>query len=128
MRQPETQSDVMGDHSEDFVPIDKGSGMIFLLMVMSKGRLWSGKSRKRSQIWYAILTFPIEKTDGAVHWNSMCPKLRRALQSEGAQTTLILTGLIISTKEAIKFDFNIAGTPTTFSCVFAPFKGIQEES
>ena len=85
--QPETQSDLMNDHSEDFVPIDRGSGMIFLLMVMSKGRLWSGKSRKRSQIWYAILTLPNEKTDGAVHWNSMCPKVRRALQSEGAQTS-----------------------------------------
>ena len=26
------------------------------------------------------------ETDGAVHWNSLCPKLRRAFQSEGAQT------------------------------------------
>ena len=26
------------------------------------------------------------ETDGAVHWNSMCSKLRRAFQSDGAQT------------------------------------------
>ena len=42
--------------------------------------------------------------------------------------SLILDGLIISTKEAVKPDLNIAKTQTTSSCMFAPFKGTLEES
>ena len=31
-------------------------------------------------------TFGAE-ADGAVHWKSMCPKVRRAFQEDGAQTS-----------------------------------------
>ena len=41
---------------------------------------------------------------------------------------LILNGLITSTMEGIRPDFKIAKTQTTSSCMFAPFKGTQEES
>ena len=37
--------------------------------------------------------------------------------------SLILNGLM---KEAIKLYFNFARIPTTFSCIFAPFKGTLE--
>ena len=50
------------------------------------------------------------------------------LRKKARRPCLILIGLIISTKEANKLDFKITRTPTTFSCIFAPFKGIQEES
>ena len=51
----------MNKLSEDFIPIDKGSGMILLPLVMSKGSLWNGKSPKWLQIWYDIATLLLDK-------------------------------------------------------------------
>ena len=42
--------------------------------------------------------------------------------------SLILNGLIVSGKEAIKLDFNIAKTPTTFYCLFALVKDTLERT
>ena len=43
--QPNTQLDLMDNHFEDFSQSTQGQGMRSLLMVMSKGRHWSGKFR-----------------------------------------------------------------------------------
>ena len=62
------------------------------------------------------------ETDGAVHWKSMGPKLRYAFRQEADTPPLMSTGLINSTQEAVTSG-SIARTPTTFYCMFAPFKG-----
>ena len=81
-------------------------------MVMSEGRLWSGTSRKWSQIWYATVTSPIEKL------------LEQFIANDGAQTFSDSDWLDdISTQETIKLGFNIARTPTLFSGMFAPIQG-----
>ena len=69
------------------------------------------------------------ETDGVVHWNSSCPKLRHAFQSEGAETLSDSQCIDdISTKEESRPDFNIAkNTQTTTSGMFAPFKGTQKK-
>ena len=39
----------------------RGNGMMFLLMIMSQGSPWIGKSRNWLQIWCDTVTLPIEK-------------------------------------------------------------------
>ena len=69
-----------------FIQFDKGSGMIFLPTVMWKGILLSGTSRKEQQIFYDIETLLNRDIDGAVRWSSLCSKLRRDFEKEGART------------------------------------------
>ena len=112
-----------------FIPMTKGSGMMFLLMDDVRGKTLEFRiSKWVYESWYDILTLKIKQLLVQFIANSMGPKLRHAFQKEGETASLILNGLIISGKEAIKLDFNIARTPTTFTCIVAPFKGIPEES
>ena len=67
------------------------------------------------------------ETDGAVHWRSLCSKLRREFESEGARTFSDSQWLDYIRRGSNKPDLNIAQTRTTTSCVFAPSKGTQEE-
>ena len=102
--------------------------MMFLLVDDVRGKTLEFRISKWVMKLVRHIDFEDQATAGAVHCKSMGPKLRPAFQKEGEPPSLILNGLIISGKEAIKLDFNIARTPTTFTCIFAPFKGILEES
>ena len=64
----------------------KGSGMIFLPTVMWKGILLSGNLEKNNKILYDISTLLNRDIDGAVRWSSLCSKLRREFEKEGART------------------------------------------
>ena len=106
--QPNTQSYRMNKLSEDFIPIDKGSGMILLPLVMSKGSFWNGKSRKWLQVWYDVVTLPIEKlTEQFI--GVLCVQSDDVhLIVKARNPTLFLGGLLLPTKEAVRPDFNIA--------------------
>ena len=106
--QPETHSYLMNKHSEDFVTIDKGSGMLFPLMVMSKGSLWSGESRKWLQVWYDVVTLPIEKLTEQFIGVLCVQSYDVHFRVKARNPTLILGGLLLPTKEAVRPDFNIA--------------------
>ena len=60
-------------------------------------------------------------------WDIYVSEAATRVSEKARRPILILIGWIISTKEATKIDFNIARTPTTSSCIFALFKGIQED-
>ena len=90
---------------------------------MSIERLWSGKSRNWLQIWYDIVTLPIEKLMGQFIGVPCVQSYDVRFKVMARRPSRILTGLMISTEETIKLDFNIARTPTTFSRIFAPIQG-----
>ena len=64
--------------------LTKGSGMIFLLMMISKGRLW----RISKMVTNLVRHFNLanRETDGAVHRKSMCPQIPRAFEKEDGHT------------------------------------------
>ena len=101
--------------------------MTFLLVVLSKGNLQSGKCRIWSQIWYDIVTLLIEKLteqfigDLCVHSYDVSSKVRVR------EPSLTFNGWVKSTEEATNPDFNIAQTRTTTCCVLAPSKGTGGE-
>ena len=75
-------------------------------------------------MWYDIITLPIEKVMEQFIGNFCLQSHDARSRVKARRPSLILNGL----NYILKLGFNIAGTPTTFSCIFAPFKGIQEES
>ena len=58
---------------------------MFLLVMMSQGRPLDFRFSNLGMKLFGHLDFADGDTDGAVHWKSKGPKLRRALQNEGAQ-------------------------------------------
>ena len=117
--QPKTQSNLMHDHSEDFIPSDKRKWSDIPANGEIRGRPLENRISKRVTSLVRHLDLKERETDGAVHWTS---------RKKADIHSLILNGLMISGKEATKLDFHIARTPTMFYCVFAPSKGIPEES
>ena len=92
--------------------------MTFLSIVLSKE--WTISKMVPNLLRHR--DFADRKIDGAVHWSSLCSKLRCELESEGART---FSDWIRSTEEATKLGFNAALTRTT-SYMFAPSKVTQE--
>ena len=106
--QPGTQSNLMNNHSEDFSRSTIGSGMIFLPTVKSKGGLGSGESQQWLRMWYDIATLLIEKLMVQFignRWVQSCDK--RFKEKRRTYLLLILTGLMISTKEAKRKSISI---------------------
>ena len=73
MRQPETQLDLMNNHSEDFIPIDKRKWYDFLAYGDVKGKTleWNISNMVTNLVRH--LDLEDRETDGAGHWKSMCP-------------------------------------------------------
>ena len=106
----------MNDHAEDFIPVGERMWNDILASEDVRGKTLEWRISKLVMKLVRHLHISDRETDGAIHWKSMGPKQRHAFQKEDGHTlSLILIDLIISGKEAIKLDFNIARTPTT-SC------------
>ena len=108
--------------------LTKGRGMIFLPMMMSEERLWSVESLNSLWSWHDILTWKIEKLMVQFNGNRRVQSCDTRFRKKADTPSLILNGLMTFGMDAIKLGFNIARTPTTFSCIFAPFEGILEEN
>ena len=126
--QPKTQSNPLGDHSEDSILIGERKWNDSLAYEKFKGYTLEPSISKLVMRLVRLLDQKDGETDGAVHLKSMGPKLRHAFREQGGQPFRILIRLNVSGKEAVKPDSNVARTPTTFNCTFAPYMGTLEET
>ena len=84
-----------------------------------KGKTLEWESRKRSQIWYAILTLPIEKLMGLFIGIPCVQSYDVHCRVKARRPTLILVGLILSTKEATKNSISTLEEPQRRSLVYS---------
>ena len=91
-------------------------------------RLYLGVQNLENEFisWYNILTLPIEKRIGQFIGNRWVQGSHTLFSKKARRPSLILIGLIVFTKEAIKLDFNVTRTTTTFSCILAQVTGTLE--
>ena len=82
---PKTQSDLINNHSEDFIRIDTRKWNDILARGGVERKTLEWKISKTVTNLARHLDIADRQTDGAVHWNSMCSKLRLEFESEGVQ-------------------------------------------
>ena len=106
MSKPRTQSNLMNNRSDDFITIDKRkwSDILAYEDVARKSLEWIISELDTNLVGHR---FADREADGAVHWSSLCPKLRREFKKKADIPSLILIGLSVSGKGAIIFDFSI---------------------
>ena len=103
--------------------------MIFLPAMMSTRILLHGKISTRLTAPMRHRDIDNREIDGAVHWSSLSPKLRRDFEREGVRTFSDSQWLChVCTEEATIPDFSTAQTRTATFCMFAPSEVTQEES
>ena len=110
--QPRTQSNLMNNHSEDFIPLDKRKWNDILADGEVKRRPLEYRISTKVTSLVRHLDLKDRETDGAVHWASVGPKLRQEFQKSGH--TFSDAQWLDYIWKAIKLEFNIARTPTTF--------------
>ena len=84
--QPTTQSNLMSDHTENFIPIGERISNDSSAYDDVRGYTLECRISKRVMKLERHLDLKDQETDGAVHWKSMGPKLRHAFQKEGGYT------------------------------------------
>ena len=84
--QPKTQSNLMNNHSVDFIPVGKRKWNDILAYGEVEGRPLEHRISKMVTRSVRHLDLKDRETDGAVYWKSKGPKLRQAFQKEGRRT------------------------------------------
>ena len=84
---PQAQSSLMNYPSKEFIQMDKRKWNDIPVCGIIERNPLEWKITKRITNLVRHRDIDHREIDGAVHWSSLCPKLRREFESEGARTS-----------------------------------------